>query len=213
MNPNQSIKEASGSQPTPKTAEQKPEPAHVIDPDGDVILIPKGYESNGGIQASSSHLVMASPVFRAMLKGNFAEGKALTMTGAIKLALPDDNGEATLVLMNIIHGKFFSVPQNATISLLAEIAILVDKYQLHEVVHRHCTLWMSSANSYWKMTATDSPSRVAYFKICAFISSVFNIASVFRWATLNLILETRASQESDRLPISAILSKYTSNKL
>lgn len=149
-----------------------------------------------------------------MLRGNFAEGKALAERGAIELMLPDDDGEAMLILMNIIHGKFFSVPKAITRYLLGEIAVLVDKYQLHEAVHSSAATWISSENSNWTSPATELRSNTDYYKFCLDVSLVFSNEKIFRWATRELILHARTPQIQSRLPVCpAVFSKCVTNKI
>lgn len=204
---------APNSETTPKKDNQKSDTVHVVDPNGDVTLIPGkcGYAMK--IQVSSPHLTLASPVFKAMLRGNFAEGKALAETGAIELMLPDDNGEAMLILMNLIHGKFFSVPKAITRGLIGEIAILVDKYQLHEVVHSYTETWMSPQNGNRASPATEFRTNTDYYKFCLEVALIFGSEKVFQLATRKLILQARTPQIGSRLPASsAVFGKCVTNK-
>ncbi|KAF4629274.1 hypothetical protein G7Y89_g8873 [Cudoniella acicularis] len=59
---------------------------------------------------SYRHLMLASPVFNAMLQHqNFKEGKALS-EGKAEVLLPDDGPDAFEILLNIIHGRSRAVP-------------------------------------------------------------------------------------------------------
>jgi hypothetical protein len=92
--------------------------------------------SDGGFRmlVSSKHLILASPVFKVMLQDCFKEGQTLRSGGFLDLLLPDDDPAAFCILLDIIHGRNRKVPREIDMGLLAGITILVDKYQLQEVV-------------------------------------------------------------------------------
>ncbi len=93
---------------------------------------------------SSKHLMLASPVFKAMLRhGAFSEGAALQTTGKAQVPLPDDNPEAFEIVLNLIHGHSGRVPTILTFDMMTNLAILVDKYQMLDLV-KLCVhhLWM-----------------------------------------------------------------------
>jgi hypothetical protein len=53
---------------------------------------------------SSRHLMLASPVFKAMLQhSNFKEGQELHVNGKVEIPLPDDDPEAFKILLDIIQ--------------------------------------------------------------------------------------------------------------
>lgn len=61
---------------------------------------------------SSKHMMLASPVFRAMLRPDtFKEGQTLQAAGKLEVSLPDDDPVALVVLLNIIHGQTRKVPR------------------------------------------------------------------------------------------------------
>jgi BTB/POZ domain len=109
-----------------------------IDPNGDVVLVTSPPTE---IRVSSSHLSVASPIFKALLSTGFAEGEAFKATGFIKISLPDDNTEAMVVLMKAIHGKFFQIPQALEFDTLKNVTVLIDKYDLHEAVYLLKRTW------------------------------------------------------------------------
>jgi hypothetical protein len=92
--------------------------------------------------AFSRHLMLASPVFKAMLKnGNFKEGQALQSTGRVEIPLPDDDAPTLILLLNIIHGRTRRVPSNVDLSQLAKVAFMTDKYQMYEAVELYTDFW------------------------------------------------------------------------
>jgi hypothetical protein len=146
---------------------------HVFDPNGDITLIMNcrpehDRTSEGGTPAesgaekldvrmlvSSRHLILASSVFEAMLQDRFKEGQALRFTGYLELPLPDDDPVAFSTLLDIIHGHTRKVPRMVDFQLLAHIAILVDKYQLHEVVEVFSNMWIKALELEVPQSLTD----------------------------------------------------------
>jgi hypothetical protein len=61
--------------------------------------------------------------------GNFKEGDALRSNGSVEIPFPEDNPDAFLILLKIIHGMTRQVPHDMDFEMMNEIAILVDKYQ------------------------------------------------------------------------------------
>ena len=106
------------------------------DPAGDLLLVLEtdkdGKPTQSSIRVSSKVLSLASPVFAAMLSPRFAEGQALltsTSTDTPSISLPDDNSEAMIWLCKALHfTKDLTV--DIDFSLLRELAILCDKYEL-----------------------------------------------------------------------------------
>lgn len=143
----------------------------VFDPLGDVILILKdnsklcSLESpDGGLgandedadeaqdeeelpgdvrmQVSSKHISHASPVFKAMLGSGFKEGTALQTDGNVEIALPDDDPKSFAVLMCIVHHCNRRVPKSLSLLELSKMAVLVDKYLVHEAVEVFSDIWI-----------------------------------------------------------------------
>ncbi|PMD25408.1 hypothetical protein NA56DRAFT_565466 [Hyaloscypha hepaticicola] len=129
---------------------------------------------------SSRHMMLASPVFRAMLDGNFKEGCDLTSNGKVQVPLPDDDPEAFAIVLDIIHGHNRRVPREVELELLTEISILVDKYQIYEAVEFFAESWIEGLNfslprDYWR-EKKDVHTWIA-------ISWVFDHSSEFKSMT------------------------------
>jgi hypothetical protein len=97
------------------------------------------------VRVSSKHLTLASSFFRALLNRPFRERLALQDTGHLKLPLDDKDYEAMVILMDIVHGRLHQVPREVDEFLLAGIAILVDKYALHEALDFIAEKWIKAA--------------------------------------------------------------------
>ncbi|KAF7945758.1 uncharacterized protein EAE97_004796 [Botrytis byssoidea] len=93
------------------------------------------------ILVSSKHMCLASPVFKAMLQGEFKQSVTLKTMGKLEVPLPDDNPTAMKILINIIHGRMSMVPLKIALELFCQIAILVDKYQCREIVQLLPPVW------------------------------------------------------------------------
>jgi BTB/POZ domain len=85
------------------------------------------------LRVSSKHLTLASPVFKALLRGGFAERTDLDTEDIAQVHLPDDDASAFWLLLYVIHGQPKKVPSTLSLRMLARVTVVIDKYQLHEV--------------------------------------------------------------------------------
>ncbi|KAH7420007.1 hypothetical protein BKA64DRAFT_752560 [Cadophora sp. MPI-SDFR-AT-0126] len=200
----------------------------IFDPDGDLILIlPKSQAETIGttkneeparkraklsvshgqtasespnirMQVSSKHLAMASPVFKAMIAHGFAEGEALRAHGKVEIPLPGDDSADMTILLDIIHGRSRRVPREVSMTLLALLAIAVDKYLLQEVSEVYSDIWIDSFKDEFDdfMTAFDEASDLSIQLMWLTISWVFRNPVKFKTATKNLI-KNKISCESE----------------
>ena len=87
---------------------------------------------------SSKHMMLASPVFKAMLqRSTFKEGTKLSSAGKVEVPLPDDNPTAFIIVLDVIHGRNKRVPRKMDLEMLARISVIVDKYQMAEAVESY----------------------------------------------------------------------------
>ncbi|PQE27472.1 Nuclear pore protein [Rutstroemia sp. NJR-2017a BVV2] len=149
---------------------------------------------------SSKHMCLASPVFKAMLQGEFREGKELREMKQLDLPLPDDDTEAMKILVYIIHCKHKLVPLKVDLTLLTNIALLVDKYRLHEVLGIMVPIWK-------KHLEADSLKKFRSVIRWICIAWVFDLHEEFRKATQimqeqsDLSVSNWMRKESLHLPI------------
>ncbi|KAG6001424.1 hypothetical protein E4U43_001322 [Claviceps pusilla] len=108
-------------------------------------------------KVSSKHLILASPVFKAMLCGHWKESILLTKMGRTQDtrtsnsqdgALPEItttqwDKRAFLILLNIFHGRNHSVPVRVDLHVLVNISIMVDYYKCHDSTAFFASLWMA----------------------------------------------------------------------
>ncbi|KAH6674274.1 hypothetical protein B0J14DRAFT_617053 [Halenospora varia] len=153
------------------------------------------------IQVSSKHLTLASPVFKAMLKHSFREGAGLREFGCVQIPLPEDDPDAFSILMSIIHAKNQAVPRQMSLPLLTTIAILVDKYELHESTDLFANTWIDALKT--SMPETFCKQLISW--IC--ITWVFRRPAEFTWASFVAIKQSTGVgfetvyEDFDTLPI------------
>lgn len=127
---------------------------------------------------SSKHMSLASPVFKVMLGENFREGQALRADGKVEILL-DDDPAAFIILANVVHGKLSSVPSRVDVDVLFSLAIVADKYQMHEVTKFFCQAWFRELEN-------DVPidyAKPAYVMKWLAVAYVFQNAKTFKHLT------------------------------
>ncbi|QSZ33629.1 hypothetical protein DSL72_005197 [Monilinia vaccinii-corymbosi] len=121
---------------------------------------------------SSKHMVLVSPVFKAMLQwSNFKEGYAMKSHGEVEIPLPDDDPDAMRILVDIVHCHHKDVPRKVKLGLLTHLAVLVDKYRLHEAVQIYSDMWISHAKKKFPSSMAEDGVEICLQWLC--ISWVF----------------------------------------
>lgn len=116
-------------------------------------------------------MILASPVFKAMLRPTFAEGQALQSSGNVDIPLDDDH-DAFHIILDIIHCRCRKVPRSVSLKLLAKLAALVDKYSF-EAVNVYSDRWIAALEH----TFTESDSVELFYWLS--ISWVFRRSDFF----------------------------------
>lgn len=182
----------------PKQAQE----LHNFDPRGDVLLqllrdIEDGEPIDVHLRASSSHLILASPNFATLLGPNFREGQTLRSEGSVAVLLDEDDPDATIILMNIVHGKTRQVPRTISFDMLVDIAMLVDKRDILEAIEPFTDIWI--ANQQIPLPASYSSNVMMWLMI----SWVFEKPQLF--AKMGQILERQGDvsfgEDSEGLPL------------
>nr|POF13329.1 hypothetical protein CFP56_10476 [Quercus suber] len=103
---------------------------------GNVVLFINGvagFSEPVGIRCSSHILTMTSPVFKTLLTG--------ARDGEIHLHMVDDDGDALLILCNLLHLRNDALPSRLPADPLYRVAVLADKYQCSTAVGRATMGW------------------------------------------------------------------------
>ncbi|KAE9378227.1 hypothetical protein N431DRAFT_435400 [Stipitochalara longipes BDJ] len=136
---------------------------------------PPKFQKEIHMLVSSKHLMLASPMFKAMLQhSNFKEGDELRSSGQVKVPLPDDDPAALKILLDIVHGRVRQVPRHVNLTTMTELSVLVDKYQMLEVVELYVEMWMSTLKTSVPMFFTAD--LLAWLSI----SWVFGLGDIFK---------------------------------
>jgi hypothetical protein len=96
---------------------------------------------------SSKALSLASPVFKAMFDGRFAEGQNLSPDSPRVLQLLDDAPTPMITLCSIAHMNTVDLKFAPNLVALADLAVLCDKYNCAEAVRGWCQLWVLQLTS------------------------------------------------------------------
>ncbi|KAK5663986.1 hypothetical protein OQA88_198 [Cercophora sp. LCS_1] len=149
---------------------------------------------------SSRHLMLASPMLKAALTGPWKESSI--EDGKQRIDSEDFNADAMLVVFNIIHGHWPSVPRDVDLELLCNIALIVDYYQLQATFDFIAPLWIE------RLRSTD-PIPTVYGRdavLWMFIAWVFDDNDVFEETTSTALQTSRMGVEIEGLPIPQSVS-------
>ncbi|KAH7389461.1 hypothetical protein DE146DRAFT_758770 [Phaeosphaeria sp. MPI-PUGE-AT-0046c] len=92
-------------------------------------------------QVSSALLKNASQYFRHMLSGRFSETIVNAEDGKYHIGTQGFNPKAMEHIMNVIHIRTRNIPKKVGLEMLADIAVLVDYYDMRETVSFHAETW------------------------------------------------------------------------
>ncbi|KAK2873447.1 hypothetical protein FQN49_002370 [Arthroderma sp. PD_2] len=164
------------------------------------------YEEEITMHVSSRHLILASPVFRVMLQHKFNESNVLRVTGSVEIPLPDDDPDAFLIILNIIHGHLRQVPLEVDLHMLTQLAILVDKYELHERIEMFASFWFRNLKPTIPEHCIDNIS--SWICICW----VFNESEEFKRVTRLVLRQGRGELRLGELPIPSVVVDAINNR-
>lgn len=170
--------------------------------DNDVTTANKDPEIEVRMKLSSKHLILASTYFKKMLHDPWKEGIALA-SSSYTINATEWGIEAMLILMNIIHGRVRSVPRSISLDILAQIAVLVDYYDCHEVVELFSECWIRDLSH----NLPDEYGRDLILWIA--ISWVFSQETLFEAMTEVAVKKSKGPLQTLGLPIpQRIVGKY-----
>jgi hypothetical protein len=122
---------------------------------------------------SSGHLILASAIFKALFHSGLPAGQTTSQPRA-GINLPGDDSRAFEILMNIIHGHVGKVPEQVDLEMMAKLSVLVDKYQVWQVMDLYVKMWMLKLED--SIPTSYTPDIMAWLSI----SWVFKLREVFR---------------------------------
>ncbi|KAF5589818.1 uncharacterized protein FSUBG_11020 [Fusarium subglutinans] len=93
------------------------------------------------ILVSGKHLELASPVFKTMVTGPFAEGRA-DASGFHLITASDWDPEAFKIILTIMHGYNRDVPRSLSLEMLVKVAMIVNYYDCLESVELYTDVWL-----------------------------------------------------------------------
>ncbi|KAJ6259755.1 hypothetical protein Dda_5395 [Drechslerella dactyloides] len=100
------------------------------------------------VLASSHILTIASSYFRALLAPDrFSEGIAFQQHKNIELQMFEDDPGAVITVCNILHLQSRRIPSSLSGDQLAEVAIVLDKYDCVDAAWAWTRLWMSGGTA------------------------------------------------------------------
>ncbi|KAJ0293501.1 hypothetical protein CBS470a_001706 [Colletotrichum nupharicola] len=85
------------------------------------------------IVINSDLAAICSPVFRAMLRTDFAESKVNNSRKKWVVNLPDDYVEPLFFLLSMIHGRWENIPKRISIDELHDLLLTADKYNMMQI--------------------------------------------------------------------------------
>jgi len=190
---------------TPEAAgELAPRPPPAPTPTGSQASAPLRNAQEIRLRLSSRHLALASRYFKAAFE-RWIDGPPYLLNAE------DWDTEALLILMNIIHGRTWSVPRSVDLEKLAKIAVLVDHYMCYEAVDLFSDIWIKSLSCPPSECGRD-------LVLWLLVVSVFPKDSEFKTLTKIIIRESHGRLDTLGLPIceelaSRCLRRYESSPM
>ncbi|RKL37918.1 hypothetical protein BFJ72_g7378 [Fusarium proliferatum] len=145
---------------------------------------------------SGKHLELASPIFRTMVTGPFAEGKA-DSSGFRLITASDWDPEAFKIVLTIMHGYNRDIPKSLSLEMLVKVAMIVNYYDCLESVELYADIWLEGL---------ESEVATFYGRDCVlwmFISWVFSEPIMFRNMTQLALTHSQKLIEAEDFPVPA----------
>lgn len=117
-------------------------PDWVLDQDGDLTLV-VGTGPPQTMKVDSRALCRSSSVFSKMLKGPFLESRPRSRAWEVKL--PEDDPQALLIIMDIIHNQYKHAPTEPALDVLCRILSLSSKYDMAKSLRSMWHAWSEQA--------------------------------------------------------------------
>ncbi|KAK0719188.1 hypothetical protein B0H67DRAFT_532801 [Lasiosphaeris hirsuta] len=153
----------------------------------------------------SQNLIQTSRVFKATLTGRWKEG-LLTEDGGNDLEAEGWDSEAMRIVLSAIHHRTRDIPRRVTLVMLCKITVLVEYYELHDIMYFFLDLWIHSL---------QDPLLKAYGKdlilwIC--ITSIFTSTNIQRIVTNVAISHCPGEFRILDLPIPELVANHINTR-
>ncbi|KAK1506599.1 hypothetical protein CABS01_16892 [Colletotrichum abscissum] len=143
---------------------------------------------------SSKHLTLASPYFKTTLGGVWRETRNKS-SSELLTTLKGFDVDATLILMQVIHGQLHETPTAVTLELLAKISVLVDYLGCHQAFRFVSRIWFA------EMTVSPPNHYGRELVLWILISKVFSEPKIFETTTKTAIISSYGRLQTMELPL------------
>ncbi|KAF2436229.1 hypothetical protein EJ08DRAFT_645232 [Tothia fuscella] len=154
------------------------------------------------LRVSCEKLISSSQCFRAMLEDSkFREGSELKKQGHIEIELlePEDEPQPLMLIIGTLYHENTTAPTSISLSMLYQVAILVDKFQWHDLMGPMSASWFMALVQP-KFPDAFSTEVVQYL----WIAWVFGLEACFKKLTRLAMQDNRNpidwKKENTRLP-------------
>ncbi|KAI8953471.1 hypothetical protein F4801DRAFT_116971 [Xylaria longipes] len=152
-------------------------------------------EEQWQFKASSKHLALASTYVKKMITGPWREANEIHDDGLLHWNFDGFDINAISTILSVIHGLNRRVPRTVDLSMLAQIARVVDYLDCHEVMELYASIWVNHLNNLTPgLSKEDWDSWIS-------ITGVFQNPTIFQSWTRVAIVEKLNCPPSLELPI------------
>ena len=128
--------------------EEKHSPPPFAIDDGDLQLLVTYSGKRVAVGVSSHAMSLASPVWKKILHPPFSKLPSAEAGNDDKqFDFSDDDWEALLVLLHIVHLQFSKVPDSLAFETIVQVAVLCDKYDCVGLVKPWLSLWYEETHA------------------------------------------------------------------
>ncbi|KAI1355166.1 hypothetical protein F5Y01DRAFT_311084 [Xylaria sp. FL0043] len=145
-------------------------------------------------KASSKHLSLASTYIKKMMA---EPGNETHDDGLVHWAFSGFDVDAISIILSVIHGLNRRVPRTVSLAMLAQIALVVDYLDCHEVMELYASIWVDHIGDTIK-----NPSREDWDGWIS-VAGVFHNAPILKRWTRVAIIQKLNGAPSLELPILA----------
>jgi hypothetical protein len=146
-------------------------------------------------QVSSKHLALASDYFKRMLKNCWAEGDALSTKGFAEIPVNDCKPDILLIVLNLMHGRLRQIPQELSLQQLADISVVTDFFQCHEIVEMAAGKWIEALKPRFSNTFSEDTKK------WMMIAWVFNYKDILQKTETIAMQQGTGPFQTSNLPI------------